>query len=66
MSLKSTKEQLAQLLMEKDNKVIALSGKWGTGKSYMWDQVKASSGDDMVKERSMPLSSACPGWSKSR
>ncbi|MBK5551926.1 NTPase KAP [Pseudomonas sp. TH03] len=49
MSLKSTKEQLAQLLMEKDNKVIALSGKWGTGKSYMWDQVKASSGDDMVK-----------------
>jgi hypothetical protein len=49
MSLKSTKEQLAQLLMEKDNKVIALSGKWGTGKSYMWEQVKASSADEMVK-----------------
>jgi hypothetical protein len=49
MSLKSTKEQLTQLLADKDNKVIALSGKWGTGKSFMWDQVKASSDDEKVK-----------------
>ncbi|WP_205854368.1 P-loop NTPase fold protein [Escherichia coli] len=49
MSLKSTKEQLKQLLTEKDNKVIALSGKWGTGKSYMWQQVKNSSADETVK-----------------
>ena len=49
MSLKSTKEQLQQLLADEDNKVIALSGKWGTGKSYMWDQVKNSSGNDKVK-----------------
>ncbi|CNC11641.1 P-loop NTPase fold protein [Yersinia intermedia] len=49
MSLKSTKEQLKQLLTEKDNKVIALSGKWGTGKSYMWEQVKTSSVDETVK-----------------
>lgn len=48
MSLKSTKEQLTQLLADKDNKVIALSGKWGTGKSYMWDQVKKSSTDETV------------------
>ncbi|QWF70090.1 hypothetical protein KEF85_12115 [Methylomonas paludis] len=45
MSLKSTKEQLIQLLADKDNKVIALSGKWGTGKSHMWDEVKKSSAD---------------------
>lgn len=49
MSLKSTKEHLTQLLADKDNKVIALSGKWGTGKSFMWDQVKASSSDENVK-----------------
>lgn len=49
MSLKSTKEQLKRLLTEKDNKVIALSGKWGTGKSYMWQQVKNSSADETVK-----------------
>lgn len=49
MSLISTKEQLKQLLTEKETKVIALSGKWGTGKSYMWEQVKTSSVDETVK-----------------
>lgn len=49
MSLKSTKERLTHLLAIKDNKVIALSGKWGTGKSYMWEQVKTSSVDETVK-----------------
>lgn len=49
MSLESTKKHLEQLLIDKDNKVISLSGKWGTGKSYMWDQVKTSSSDETVK-----------------
>lgn len=49
MSLKSTREQLIQLLTDKDNKVIALSGKWGTGKSYMWDEVKTASEDENIK-----------------
>lgn len=49
MSLKSTKDQLIQLLADDDNKVIALSGKWGTGKSFMWDQVKKTSGNEKVK-----------------
>lgn len=48
MSLKSTKEQLIKLLADEDNKVIALSGKWGTGKSCMWDQVKKDSSDKKV------------------
>ncbi|WP_410750862.1 P-loop NTPase fold protein [Citrobacter sp. U14242] len=38
-----------QLLGEGDNKVIALSGKWGTGKSFMWEQVKKTSSDEVVK-----------------
>lgn len=49
MSLKSTKDQLIQLLADEDNKVIALSGKWGTGKSFMWDQVKKTSENERVK-----------------
>lgn len=49
MSLKSTKEQLIRLLDDEDNKVIALSGKWGTGKSFMWDEVKKASEDEKVK-----------------
>lgn len=49
MSLKTTKEHLTKLLADSDNKVIALSGKWGTGKSFMWDEVKSASDDVMVK-----------------
>jgi len=49
VSLKNTKEQLIQLLGQADNCVIALSGKWGTGKTHLWNEVKAGSGDDKVK-----------------
>ncbi|KRD13885.1 hypothetical protein ASE39_17805 [Acidovorax sp. Root267] len=49
MTLKITKENLIQLLADQDNKVIALSGKWGTGKSHLWREVKADSTDDAVK-----------------
>lgn len=49
MSLSSTKEQLVRLLADKETKVIALSGKWGTGKSYMWEEVKKAAADDQVK-----------------
>lgn len=49
MSLVTTKEQLVQLLVDEDNKVIALSGKWGTGKSFMWEQVKQASQDEKVR-----------------
>lgn len=49
MSLKSTKEQLLDLLTDADNKVIALSGKWGTGKSFMWEEIKKCSADEKIK-----------------
>ncbi|EOA02053.1 hypothetical protein HFRIS_024500, partial [Herbaspirillum frisingense GSF30] len=42
MSLEETKSQLIHMLEQDDAKVIALSGKWGTGKSYMWEQIKKS------------------------
>lgn len=50
MSLARTKEQLIKLLGQADNSVIALSGKWGTGKTHLWNEVKSSSNDDKVKK----------------
>jgi hypothetical protein len=49
MTLKSTKDHLLQLLADQDNKVIAMSGKWGTGKSHLWREVKSVSTDEAVK-----------------
>jgi hypothetical protein len=43
MSLWSTKPQLIDALNNRDNKVIALTGKWGTGKSHLWQEVKDES-----------------------
>ena len=50
MTMEKTKAQLTHLLADKDNKVIALTGKWGTGKSYLWNEVKNESKDDAVKK----------------
>lgn len=49
MSLNTTKKHLVELLGDHDNKVIALSGKWGIGKSHLWRAVKADSTDEQVK-----------------
>jgi hypothetical protein len=50
MSLEKSKQQLIRLLGEQDNSVIALSGKWGTGKTHLWNEVKDASGDEKVKK----------------
>lgn len=49
MSLSRTKAQLLKLLADQDSKVIALSGRWGTGKTHLWGEVVAASGDERVK-----------------
>lgn len=38
------------MLGQDDNSVIALSGKWGTGKTHLWNEVKDSSDDQKVKK----------------
>jgi len=50
MTLEKTKKQLIDLLAKGDNNVIALSGKWGTGKTHLWNEVKRDSEDDQVKK----------------
>ncbi|WP_343718981.1 P-loop NTPase fold protein [Achromobacter dolens] len=49
VSLKQTKEHLAHLLTDPDNRVIALAGKWGTGKTHLWREVMLESTDEAVK-----------------
>jgi uncharacterized protein YunC (DUF1805 family) len=50
MSLSITKERLVRLLGQDGNSVIALSGKWGTGKTHLWNEVKDASDDEKVKK----------------
>lgn len=49
MSLEKTKKQLVDLLHKSDNSVIALSGKWGTGKTHLWNEVQSASRDAKVQ-----------------
>jgi hypothetical protein len=48
MSLVSTKPQLIDALGDTENKVLALTGRWGTGKSHLWHEVKNSSKDEVI------------------
>ena len=48
MSLKETRKHMLDLLRDADNKVIALSGKWGTGKTHLWGDVMKESEDEAV------------------
>jgi hypothetical protein len=50
MSLSKTKDRLSRLLGQNDKRVIALSGKWGTGKTHLWNEVKDASDDEKVKK----------------
>lgn len=49
MTLARSKTNFLEDLADEENKVIALSGKWGTGKSHLWKEVQGASADDMVK-----------------
>lgn len=49
MSLQETKEQMLQLLRDTENRVIALSGKWGTGKTHLLSEITKSSGEESIK-----------------
>jgi hypothetical protein len=49
MTLARCKESFIELLTDPENRVVALSGKWGTGKSHLWSEVQAASGDASIK-----------------
>jgi hypothetical protein len=49
MSIEKTRAQLVDLLRDADNKVVALTGRWGTGKTYLWENVRSQSEDEKVQ-----------------
>lgn len=49
MSLARTRQNFLDILADPTNRVIALSGKWGTGKSHLWKEVQGASADDQVE-----------------
>lgn len=50
LSLEKTKKQLIELLADADNRVIALSGRWGSGKTHLWDEVQKEAKDEKVNK----------------
>ena len=49
MSMARTSEKLTVFLADSDSKVLALSGKWGTGKSHMWKGIRGKSENPLIK-----------------
>ncbi len=50
MTIADTKKQLLHVFRDSDNKVIALTGKWGTGKTHLWTEIKGESDDAFVQK----------------
>jgi DNA replication protein DnaC len=48
--MREAHENLVQLLNDSNNAVIALAGKWGTGKSHLWTELRKSSTADWAKK----------------
>ncbi len=49
MSMQRVKGNLQDLLADREVRVMALSGKWGTGKSHMWDSLRKASTDSHIQ-----------------
>lgn len=48
MSMLRAKGNLQELLADREVKVMALSGKWGSGKSHMWNSLRNASTDPEI------------------
>ena len=55
MSMADTKEKLYKLLHDEEVKVMALSGKWGSGKSRMWQDMQNKCKDSKDKDPTIKL-----------
>jgi hypothetical protein len=50
MTIAHCKDALEKLLQDQTLRVIALSGEWGSGKTYLWGETKAASSDSRIKQ----------------
>lgn len=49
MTLRQTKDHLVLLLSEPQNRVIALLGTWGTGKTHLWAEIQRESDKPTIR-----------------
>jgi len=49
VSLERTRQQLAAILENADNRVVALSGLWGTGKTHLWQDIQKDSDVEYIQ-----------------
>ncbi|CAB5281431.1 hypothetical protein IST455A_00831 [Burkholderia multivorans] len=49
MTIKQAKTQLISLINNVDLKVFALVGAWGTGKTHLWNEIRAESHDEIIQ-----------------
>lgn len=49
MTIERCRQNFLLALNSQENRVIALSGKWGTGKTHLWRQVQKESRDDAIQ-----------------
>lgn len=50
VTLAKCRQNIEEILADGDNRVIALSGKWGTGKSHLWRSVQETSNDEKIRD----------------
>lgn len=55
MTIARCKQNLLATLDDQINRLIALSGKWGTGKTQLWQQIRAESSHLSIKKAASVL-----------
>jgi hypothetical protein len=50
MTIALCKDALSKLLQNDSLRVIALSGEWGTGKTYLWNDIRKHSADPLTRQ----------------
>ncbi|HGN3222374.1 TPA: AAA family ATPase [Pseudomonas aeruginosa] len=49
MTIELCKASLLNALSDQGNRVVALTGKWGSGKTHLWRDIQDNAADDLVK-----------------
>lgn len=49
MTRENAKSELVRLVSDPSNKVVALSGPWGTGKTHLWNEIRGESASPAIQ-----------------
>lgn len=50
MTIEQTQIQLQAVIEDSENKVVALSGAWGTGKSHLWEIIRSENDNSNIRD----------------